>query len=198
MSRPRRLPPAERRKRDLAAIHASKKQLGLDDDTYRDLVERVSSETGNPGVRSSAELTDDGRRKLLEEMRRQGAVKPGQYPGRPKHMPKGDMMKRVEQLLTGMGLPWSYADTLAKHMYRCERVAWLKTTAHLRGIIAALDAEYHRRAILQAMTVLCVTAEQIHLPKNWRSDRELMGEVLTSLQRKVKARGAELDEGHDA
>ncbi|PZO81626.1 MAG: GemA protein [Mesorhizobium amorphae] len=50
----------------LAAIHVAKKQLGLDDDTYRDLLER---ETGH---RSAKGLTSAQQENVLAAMRRQG------------------------------------------------------------------------------------------------------------------------------
>lgn len=50
----------------LAAIHTVKKALGLDDDVYRALLERVTGKT------SAKDLTDAERRRVIEEMRRQG------------------------------------------------------------------------------------------------------------------------------
>lgn len=49
-----------------AAIHIAKKQLGLDDDTYRDLLARVT------GKRSAGDMSDAERRAVLDEMRRHG------------------------------------------------------------------------------------------------------------------------------
>ena len=50
-----------------AAIHVAKRYLGLDDDTYRDLLGRVT------GKRSAKDMTDAERQAVLDEMRRQGA-----------------------------------------------------------------------------------------------------------------------------
>lgn len=132
--------PTDRRKRDLAAIHAGAKQLDMDEDTRRDLIERIT------GHRSAGELDDAGRAAVLKELRRLGAGgKPGRHRGKPRNMDARPMLTRIEQLLTAMQLPWSYADKLAQHMYRVERCAWLKTSAQLQGVIAALDAERKRR-----------------------------------------------------
>lgn len=49
-----------------AAIHVAKKQLGLDDDTYRAICIRVT------GQHSSAAMTEGQRLKLIDEFRRQG------------------------------------------------------------------------------------------------------------------------------
>ena len=51
------------RKSDLAAIHIAKARLGLDDDSYRDLVATVCA-----GVRSSAQLDYTGRKRLLSHL----------------------------------------------------------------------------------------------------------------------------------
>lgn len=50
----------------LAAIHTGKKALGLDDDVYRALLARITGKT------SARDLTDTERRRVIEEMRRQG------------------------------------------------------------------------------------------------------------------------------
>ncbi|MFP4004898.1 MAG: regulatory protein GemA, partial [Alphaproteobacteria bacterium] len=52
------------RNKDLARIHALKRQAGLDDDTYRDVLERVSR------VRSAKDLSAAGRRNVIREMDR--------------------------------------------------------------------------------------------------------------------------------
>lgn len=55
-----------RRLRDLALIHLAKQQLGLDDDTYRALLENVA------GVRSARELDAAGRAAVLARLREHG------------------------------------------------------------------------------------------------------------------------------
>ena len=55
----------------LASIHCAKRDLGLDDDTYRDVLERVA------GARSAKDLTDEQIVRCLEELRRQGAKPQG-------------------------------------------------------------------------------------------------------------------------
>jgi phage gp16-like protein len=58
---------ADRRRQELAKIHIGKVALALTDDSYRDLLERVG------GKRSSADLSDQGRRLVLDQMARLGA-----------------------------------------------------------------------------------------------------------------------------
>lgn len=50
----------------LARIHIARKELGLDDDTYRDLLERVT------GARSSGDLSEPDRQKVIRAFRRLG------------------------------------------------------------------------------------------------------------------------------
>lgn len=61
------------RRRDLAQIHIAKKDLALDDETYRSVLIRVA------GVDSSADLDARGRAKVLDEFKRLGWTyrKPG-------------------------------------------------------------------------------------------------------------------------
>lgn len=56
-------------RRTLAAIHIAKKDRRLDDDSYRDLLERIA------GVRSAADLDDPGARRVMAEFERLGFEK---------------------------------------------------------------------------------------------------------------------------
>lgn len=149
-----RKPKAEDRKAPLRAVHASRRQLGLDDDTYRALLERVT------GKRSAADLDAVQLRKVLTEMRRLGAAqptqpreggraKPAHYPGTPHNIDTlPAQIEVVEALLTEMRLSWGYADAIAKRMFRVERVAWLKDEKQVVAILAALYNERTKRALL--------------------------------------------------
>ena len=62
----------QRRRRDLAAIHTGKKQLHLDDDAYRSMLNSITGKT------SAAELSATERGDVLDWMRDQGFhVQPG-------------------------------------------------------------------------------------------------------------------------
>jgi phage gp16-like protein len=64
------------RTRAIAAIHVAKKQAALDDDAYRDLMQRET------GKRSSADLDERGLRKMLvvlDGLKPEGAVLPSRY-----------------------------------------------------------------------------------------------------------------------
>lgn len=58
---------AGRRRQELAKIHIGKVALALTDDSYRDLLQRVG------GHRSAADLSDRGRRQMLDHMAKLGA-----------------------------------------------------------------------------------------------------------------------------
>lgn len=60
--------PAKMRQAELAKIHLAKKQLGLDDDTYRAVIERITKGRTD----SSGEMTAAERGALLDEFARKG------------------------------------------------------------------------------------------------------------------------------
>jgi phage gp16-like protein len=61
---------------ELACIHVAKKQLGLDDVTYRDIVRRVSAKFRRAPVESAGLMTERERRALIDELRGFGFRKP--------------------------------------------------------------------------------------------------------------------------
>ena len=58
--------PAAMRKQMLAKIHVAKKQLGLDDDTYRDFLQGVTERDGEGGKRSCKEMDESDLHNVLE------------------------------------------------------------------------------------------------------------------------------------
>lgn len=132
------------RNRQLARIHAGKKALGLDDETYRALLVRVT------GVRSSADMTAAERNKVLAELARLGfkadeqAARKRGFAGRPKNVQDVPMLRKVEALLADNRRPWSYAHSLAKRMFDVARVEWLHAD-QLHKLIAALQADANRK-----------------------------------------------------
>ena len=133
----------ERRRRELAKIHlVARRELGMDDDTYRSMLAAVA------GVRSAAALDESGRRKVLDHLALQVKT-PKQYPGRPHNIASANApveLRKIEALLTEAQRQWAYADAMAKRMYDVDRVAWC-TPDQARGILAALvyDARRHGR-----------------------------------------------------
>ncbi len=60
-------PAPDLRKRELAAIHIARQQLGMDDGTYRDMLWTVAR------VRSAADLDYAGRQRVLDHLSSRGA-----------------------------------------------------------------------------------------------------------------------------
>jgi len=130
------------RKRDLALIHVAKKQLGLDDDTYRDVLWTVGK------VRSAADLDGYGREQLLTHFKRLGfkvvRQKRRRDPGEPA-LGRGTYLGKIEAQLADMKLEWAYADGIARQMFGLESVRFCK--AHqLRKIVAALTYRQKKAA----------------------------------------------------
>ncbi|MDO9104062.1 MAG: regulatory protein GemA [Methylovulum sp.] len=118
---------------ELANIHIAKQQLGLDDDTYRAMLQQVA------GVNSSKDLTPAGRVKVLEHLKTVGFVPKtaNAFKGRPKTTDSNPQLKKIEALLADAGQPWSYALAIAKRMYKKDRLEFC-SSGELTGVITAL------------------------------------------------------------
>lgn len=132
------------RKRQLTRIHVARQQLGLDEETYRSLLLRLT------GVDSSARMTPVQRNAVITEMvrlgfkdhRHTGAKR--RWPGEPKDCDAKPMLRKVRALLADSKRPWSYAHAMAKHMFGSARVEWLPDN-NLHKLIAALEVDARRQ-----------------------------------------------------
>lgn len=133
---------AERRQKTLAKIHIAKKELGLDDDTYREMLQQLTGKT------SCKELNQTQLGKVFLTLRKKGyqAKKPQNYPGRPNNTDSSPQLKKIEALLTEANRPWEYARSMTEKMYQKKRLEFCNSR-ELGGIITALikDAERHGR-----------------------------------------------------
>ncbi|QMV62803.1 regulatory protein GemA [Pseudomonas berkeleyensis] len=125
-------------------IQIARRQLGLDDETYRAILKRTA------GVESSKDLNPRQIGRVLVELERLG-FKPKASTGRAKPKPAAERAKlvgKIEAQLAEAGRAWEYADSLAKRMYQVERLEWCDTD-QLRGIVTALalDAKRHGRTL---------------------------------------------------
>lgn len=144
------------RNRDLAKIHLAKKQLGMDEGTYRAMLLSVA------GVESAADLDEAGRFKVLKHLYRNGFTsKRGKrpHPGQPHNLSssgRGPLLRKIEALLTEKGIregryiPWNYALGILKRQYQVERMEWA-TPEQLRGVVAALSIHAKRQTKRRAM-----------------------------------------------
>lgn len=167
------------RKGPTAQIHITCKQLGMDDDTYRQMMAQVT------GKQSSKDCTVAELYKVVAHLKQLGfKAKPRQrvaeHPGTPHNLNSKPMLQKVEALLAELKAPWSYANAIAQRQFGIQRVAWLKTTEQYTALIAALDVELEKRNLLSALeryldekglTLEDVEKQVANLPKNWRRNR---------------------------
>lgn len=137
------------RNADLAKIHIAKKQLNIDDDQYRDILWSLCR------VRSSADITtSEGRDKVLEHLRacgfkaskptRQHKAEPEPDPDAPHNLASSKQLQYIGGLLRRHGRKWNYAQSMAKSMFKRDRITFC-TPAELSKIIAALNIDGRRR-----------------------------------------------------
>ncbi len=162
----------------LATIHIGRQRLGMAEDVYRDLVERISAQHGKP-QRSAAQCSSRQLSAILDEMRRLGFA-PKASPktrGKPKNVKQlPEYITKIEALLAELKAPWSYADAIARRMFGIERVAWCTNGAQLQKILAALDYEAKKQAQLAYYEQQCraagrepeAFATELRAPMNWR------------------------------
>lgn len=127
----------------LAKIHIAKKDLAMDDDTYRAMLQAVA------GVSSASALTPAGVNAVLAHLKRCGwKPKASKNAGtRPQvAAERTALIGKIEALLAEAGRPWSYADAMAQRMFGVDKTGWLQPNQLVR-LIAALtyDAKRHGR-----------------------------------------------------
>lgn len=135
--------PAAWRQAELAKIHLARRDLGLDDPTYRAQISRISDGRTD----SAGALTDTERRRLLDEYRAAG------WRGRPpagvrRTRPaatKAELVSKVRALLADAGRPDAYADRIAEHAFGIERWEWLDWDQTLK-LTQMLVIDQQRRA----------------------------------------------------
>lgn len=128
-----------RRKRDLATLHMAAAALGLDEETRRAQITRISG--GRTG--SSGELTATERARLLGEYRAAGWL--GGSRGRPRldALDGKALLRKVDALLADQRLPWGYAEAILRRQRGIsdKHIACPPQSAsreELRALIAAL------------------------------------------------------------
>ncbi|MGD9611233.1 MAG: gp16 family protein [Desulfovibrionaceae bacterium] len=133
----------ESRKSLLAKIHIARKDLGLDEDTYRAMLDNLT------GKASAAKLSVPELVRVVADLRRQGwqgqpPAKPASRGGKPQARPEAaPYLAKIEALLAEAKRPWSYALGVAKRMYRAETLEWL-TAEQMRGVMVALSRDAAR------------------------------------------------------
>jgi phage gp16-like protein len=134
----------DQRRRDLAAIHICKEKIGMDDITYREMLMSIA------GVKSSADLDQAGREKVLNHLWKRG-LKPELKSARASGMhvspprSREPLLNKIGALLTATELSWAYADGIGKRMFGVDSVRWLDPD-QLRKVLAALV--YNQKRIM--------------------------------------------------
>jgi phage gp16-like protein len=134
-----------RRNLDLSKIHIAKKDLALDEDTYRAMLQRVagvSSAKDLSPLKTSAVLTELVRLGWKPKKAKVGRAAPKVAPDREK------LVSKIEAFLAEAGREWAYADGMALRMFKVERVEWLDAR-QLGSMVSALtyDAKRNGRPI---------------------------------------------------
>lgn len=136
----------DHRNGDLAKIHVAKKQLGMTDEDYRAMLWTQGR------VKSSSDLDHAGRQRVLEHLKACGfkpiASSNAKRPARPTPAPeKIKLVRRIRaQLISLNGLPDSYADGIAKHMFGVQFYEWA-TCEQLQSITTALTYEQTKQGV---------------------------------------------------
>lgn len=127
----------------IAKIHIAKKDLAMDDDTYRDVLERVTGKT------SCKDMTLNELKKVIADLKRLGftvkTVQPKPEHGRkPTTTPDREaMLSKIGAMLADMGLHWHYVHGMAKNMFGVDMVHWLDAEKMYK-VVQAL-AVYQKR-----------------------------------------------------
>lgn len=179
---------AEQRRRDLAAIHAGARDLGMDDSSYRMMLQTVA------GTTSSKDLSTSDRQRVMEHMRTLGwkrtpRKRVGQHPGKPHNVSSEAQLQKIEAQLASMKLSWAYVDAIAKRQWGIEKVAWIRKPQQFSAIIAALHVEQEKRDLLAQLDSMLGTLGSNHgeiqsewgLKDGWTRNRKTLRRLINEL-----------------
>lgn len=126
----------------MAKVHIGKKELGLDDATYRDVLERVT------GKRSCKKMLIGELEAVIKDMESRGftpkaAPKHGKKPSVVRK--REPLMNKIEAMLADMELHWNYAHGMADSMFGIKRLQWLNDS-QLYKLTQALSVHQQREA----------------------------------------------------
>jgi len=125
------------RNRELAQIHIAKQQLGLDDETYRDMLWTIGR------VRSAGDLDHAGRRRVLEHLTSRGWKS-----DKPKNewafiktaaQDKQPLLRKICAVCIDMKVGKAYAEGVAKRQHGIERHLEMMSHDELWLVAGALN-----------------------------------------------------------
>lgn len=117
------------RNKELAKIHALKKNLNFDDETYQAVL------IAQVGLASSSTLNRPQRLKVIAYF--QSQLGKSLHEGKPHNLGQNTQLQKIEALLATQKKEWAYAHAIAKRMYNKANLTFC-TPFELRGVIAAL------------------------------------------------------------
>lgn len=164
----------------LAAIHVGRKALGLDEETYRDLLERVT------GKRSAGGMTPPEHRAVIDEMRRLGFVEGasgGASKGAARRL-EGPFAKKLQALWIGgwnLGLVRDRRD--AALLAFVERQTGI---SHTRFLTAAPDA----RAAIEGLKGWLARDGGVAWDRAFEDDPQPGRRIAEAQWRRIEALGA--------
>lgn len=128
-------------KKLVGAIKAGQAFLQWDDATYRQTLQRLTGKT------SATRCSLEELQRVKEYMHEAGFPRQSRKYGRRPSVPKTreGLLSKVEALLADAGHPWSYAESMAKRMFKREAIEWL-TIDELTRLMQALAVDASRRA----------------------------------------------------
>ncbi|WP_027360811.1 gp16 family protein [Desulforegula conservatrix] len=129
------------RRAKLATIHIAKKTLGMDDETYREML-------GNFGLKSSKDASIAKLDEIITHLESKG-FETKKRKNQPKSVkgqaPETALMGKIGALLADGKYQWAYGHGIAKKMFGVERLEWCDCQ-QLRKIVAALEYNAKRKA----------------------------------------------------
>ncbi|CQR43689.1 conserved hypothetical protein [Thiomonas sp. CB3] len=156
--------PNDRHRSLQAKLHLAKAQLGLDDATYRAVLQRVTGKTSSTDctVAQLAAVLNELIVKGFKPARAKTGRKPqaSDAPGRisPAQVRKIEALLSAKGSLQGSPVSWAYADALAQRLCGVQTVQWL-TAAQAWKVISALQYDSHR-ALKKALAQEAATADR--------------------------------------
>lgn len=140
-----------KRKQLMAQIHIAKKDLCLDDESYRAILQRVTGQDSCSKMKT-AELVD-----VVKEMKRLGFQVKSSARSQQKHGKKPSVTQskvaligKIEAMIADLGLSWDYVHGMAVKMFQIDRVQWLDEQS-LYKLTQAL-AVYQRKQKVKKFT----------------------------------------------
>ncbi|UOO93600.1 gp16 family protein [Vitreoscilla stercoraria] len=127
------------RKKLIAKVKIAQQQLGLDDETYRDLLEQAVDK------RSASQMSIEELEIVLVLMQEHGFQASGKWGRKPSVTAnKQPLLDKIEALLADGKKPWRYAEAMSERMFNRKQVQWLNMN-QLHKLVAALQIHANRQ-----------------------------------------------------